>query len=249
VVTSAAVSKDAREEIESAARAQRAAHAPETVHKKERTVHRTVLEESLTGASKGNPVILALGIPLVMVVMFVFFVILPLVFKSGWPVLVGIPVMIGSMYGIGYGLTRWQAAVRAGAVRRIGHGFDANAYLEALSQKRRSGRLTTTVRFNDAWDAELKRSTADAIGKWAPGVKEPRWDGDRVLHLDTDSARLVETYRKGRYARVTVFTNYPLHSVMRTITKHVLPRLHAVHPIASFEAKITGNVCPVLEEP
>ena len=243
------MSKSAREEIESAARKQRRAHAPDTVKKQEQRAHRAVLEESLTGASKGNPFILALGIPLVMVVMFAFFVVLPMTVGSGWPVLVGIPAMIGAMYAIGYGLTRWQAGVRAGAVRRIGHGFDASGYLQALSQKRRSGRLTTIVRFDDAWDAELRRSTADAIRQWCPDVKDPRWEGDRVLHLDTDSTALVESYKKGKFARATVFTNYPLHSVMRTLTKHVLPKLHAVHAIKSFEAKITGNICPILEEP
>jgi hypothetical protein len=243
------VSENAREEIESAARAERAAHAPETVHKQEEKAHRDVRYESLTGASKGNPIILAIGIPLIGVVMMLVFVVLPMVTKSAWPMLVGIPALVGVMYLVGWGLTRWLAAMRASVVRRIGHGFNANAYLDALSQKRRSGRLVTIVRFNDAWDGELRRSTTDAIRQWCPAVKDPRWDGDRVLHLDTDSTPLVETYRKGKFARVTKFTNFPLHAVMRKITRRVLPRLHAVHPIASFEAKITGNICAILEDP
>jgi hypothetical protein len=240
---------DPREEIERAARHQRSAHSPETTAKQERRARQDVLDESLTGASAGNVVILALGIPLIMVVTSVFFVVLPLAMHSGWPVLLGLPGTVGAMFGVGWVLTRWQSGLQAGAVRRIGHGFDAQAYIEQLAEKRRSGRLVATVRFDDAWDAELKRSTADAIRTWCPEVKEPRWDGDRVLHLDTDNTSLIGHYRKGKYGYTTKFTNNPLHRVLRTLQKRVLPRLHAVHPIARFDAKIEGHVCPILEKP
>lgn len=240
---------NAREEIEAAAREQRAAQSPDVDQVQAQRAHREMLDESLTGASRGNTIILALGIPLVMAVMVLFFAVLPMIVESFWPILVGIPVLIGALYGIGWGLTRWRAAARASAVRRIGHGFDASAYLRSLSEKRRSGKLVTIVRFNDAWDSELQRSTTDAIRKWCPEIKHPRWDGDRVLHLDSDSTPLVETYRKTQYTRIDKFTNYPLHAVMRTLSEQVLPKLHAVHPIASFEASIAGDVCSILEEP
>jgi hypothetical protein len=252
------MSEDPREAIERAARAHRegvaratdpAGGRKERDARQERDARRKMLEESLWQASKGGNVVLFSALmAMVAAPAYLFFFALPESTHEFvlWN-LCGVASIAASFFVVlvpgSRALTAWHAL----AVRRIGHGFDAESYLDLLSRKRRNGRLVATLRFDDAWDESLRHSTTEAIGAWCPDLERAHWEDDRALRLQTAELATVVSYRKKSFVRT--FTNYPLHDRMKCIARTVLPRLDAVHPVTRIDVAIDGDECPFDAKP
>ena len=247
------MSEDPREAIERAARAHRkgAAQAadPARVARHESIARRKMLEESLWEASGGSVVLILALMVMMGASVVVFFVVLPGVTHDfglsmpGAVASIALSVWLVMVPG-SRALTAWHARM----VRRVGHGFDGERYLDLLSRKRRHGRLVATVRFDEAWDPSLRRSTTEAIATWCPELDPAHWEGDHVLRLQTPELATVKSYRKNK-TYVSVFTNHPLHARMKCIVRHVLPRLDAMHRVTRIDVEIKGGERPFDEKP
>jgi hypothetical protein len=247
------VSEDPREVIERAARAHRKSAAraddPAAAARKERAARRKMLAESLWEASGGSIVLILALMVLMGASVVVCFVVLPnSPHDFGLWQVCGLASVFVWMYVVVVPGSMVLTALHAGAVRRIGHGFDADTYLDLLSRKRRHGQLVVTLRFDDAWDESLRRSTTEAIGTWCPDLERAHWEGDRALRLQSAKLATVKSYRKNK-TYVRTFTNHPLHAQMKCVARKVLPRLDAVHPVVRIDVEIHGDTCAFDETP
>ena len=151
----------------------------------------------------------------------------------------GAVVLLGVLVGVGLLLGAVFAAQRRRGVRRVGHGFDAERYLELLSQNRSSGVLVVGLGF--AREPRDRRAMADAVVGWVPELFA-EWVGE-TLRVSSTSLTTKECLR-GKRGHSWVFSNTPIHMCFRRIVEKVVPKLEANTPIDRIDVEIRGDVLP-----
>jgi hypothetical protein len=127
-------------------------------------------------------------------------------------------------------------------LRRIGHGFDADDYMEQLSENRRLGRLVVRVGFASPWEGNAKQSAADAVRGWMPSLDCASWDGE-TLSMSSKEFETRVYHSGGKHSRGGyAFTNAKVHSCFMDVVRRVLAKLDAANSISRIEVKLEGKI-------
>ena len=126
-------------------------------------------------------------------------------------------------------------------LRRVGHGLDVDRYLLLLSKQYRKARLVVRLSFEEAWPADRQSATLDAIREWVPTLETVRFDGERMLYVQSKELATTE-HLQAQYSSSDAFTNWPLHACFTAILRRVVPVLDAAHRIDHIDVDVDGNV-------
>jgi hypothetical protein len=138
---------------------------------------------------------------------------------------------------------RLVAALRRGKVRRIGFGFDSDAYLSRMAEQRYKPVVEYKITFSEAWPEDLRATTGLAIRGWVPAIAAVGWsyDGKRMTAA---SAELDGRPSTNAYGGYTIFSNYRVHESFIAMTAKALPKLNRSVSISQLEVEITGETTP-----
>jgi hypothetical protein len=154
----------------------------------------------------------------------------------------------GLMLAYSYVLNRIVAGRRKRQLFRVGRGFDANAYLQALGHKRHETRVVATLTFSRPWKPEQQELAAVAARGWVQ--LDLKWLNDgATLELSRDRIETTELSGGKRNFHRKHFTNEPVHTQVDGVLNKVVPHLHAVNPVEHIAVEVSGKVSPFDAEP
>jgi hypothetical protein len=145
--------------------------------------------------------------------------------------------------------TRVFAAIGRRRVYAIGHGFDADAYLDALGDNRRQAVIVVRSTFGRPWTEERRAFARDAVLEWMPKLAWVEWDGDTLVlrSAEVDGTKFVQGGELQDSARF--FDNTAIHTCFDAIMRRVIPRLDKASPISKLEVELVGKVLPLGADP